>query len=65
MRFSPNAFVIIDGKTAFVLTATEPNISKEEYVTQKNIFPPLMIFAIYLKTIKYSLTCDVWELYLN
>lgn len=38
MRFTPNAFVIIDGKTAFVLTATEPNISKEEYVTQKNIF---------------------------
>lgn len=63
-RFSPNAFVIIDGKTAFALTATEPNVSKETRHTKEH-FPPLMIFARYLKTIKYSLTCDVWELYLN
>lgn len=37
-RLTPDAFVIIDEKTDFAMTATEPNVSNEELVTQQNIF---------------------------
>lgn len=37
-RLTPDTFVIIDEKTDFAMTATEPNVSNEELVTQQNIF---------------------------
>lgn len=52
-------------KNSFCFDSYRTQCIKWRAYHTKEYFPPLVIFAIYLKTIKYSLTCDVWELYLN